>query len=141
MAYTYIQAIGIGFPGVHCHAHGDGSIYSDIIWDSGAALPSQTTLEQWIAANPVATVVSVTKYEFRKLFTLPERMAVDSAPTNTAIPANYRAMLYTFMKDLELSQEVQLTNTDVIQGVGFLEQLGLLAPGRAATILSNTPHA
>jgi hypothetical protein len=141
MAYTYIQAIGIGFPSVHCHAIGDGSVYTDIVWDSGAALPSQTTLDQWIASNPVATVVAVTKYEFRKLFTLPERMAVDSAPTNTAIPANYRAMLYTFMKDLELSQEVQLTNSDVMQGVGFLEQLGLLAPGRAAQILSNTPHA
>lgn len=48
MAYTYIQAIGDGFPKVHCHAIGDGTIYSNIVWDSGDPLPTQATLDSYI---------------------------------------------------------------------------------------------
>jgi hypothetical protein len=138
---TYVEAISKGFPAVQCHAIGDGTVYDSIVWDAGAPIPSQATLDSWIIANPGAcnTIVGVTKYEFRKLFTFNERIAVDSAPQNTAIPAPYRAALYTMLKDLELSAVVELTNPDVAAGVGMLEQLGLIAHGRAARILSNQP--
>lgn len=141
MALTYMQAISIGFPAVQCHAAGDGSVYSELVWDAGAAIPSQETLDSWIAANPEMTEdnITLTKYQFRKLFTLTERVAVDNAPNNTAIPANYRAMLLTMAKDMELSAEVQLGNPDTAAGVHFLEQLGLIGAGRAAQIISNTP--
>lgn len=140
MAITYIEAIGKGFPSVQCHAIGDGSTYESLVWDAGSPIPDKTTLDQWIAANPVVPVgIALTRYEFRKLFTFNERVAIDSSPTNTAIPANYRAMLTTLLKDLELSGEVQLYNPDVQAGVGMLEQLGLIGVGRAAKILSNTP--
>lgn len=141
MAHTYIQAIGLGFPNVHCHAEGDGSLYSSIVWDSGAPLPSQATLDQWIAANPENVGIAIPKYEFRKLFTLNERVAIDNVQSNPAIPAQYKAILYTINKDLEVSSEVQLYNPDVINGVGLLEQIGLIAPGRAAQILTNQPPA
>ena len=136
---TYIEAIGRGFPGVQCHAVGDGSTYESLVWDAGQPIPSQETLDQWIASNPVSAGVALTRYEFRKLFTFNERVAIDSSPNNAAIPANYRAALFTMLKDLELSGEVQLWNPDVQQGIGLLEQLGLLAVGRAAQIISNTP--
>lgn len=137
---TYIEAIGKGFPAVQCHAIGDGSTYESLVWDAGEPIPDQSTLDQWIAANPTIPVgVALTRYEFRKLFTFAERVAIDSSPTNTAIPANYRAMLTTLLKDLELSGEVQLYNPDVQAGVGMLEQLGLIGTGRALQILSNTP--
>ena len=136
--YTYIEAIGAGFPGVFAHALGDGSIYENIVWDGGIPLPSKTTLDEWIAANPKSAGIVLTKYQFRKLFTLNERVAVDNAQLNTAIPAQYRAMLATLLRDVELSEEVQLTdNPDVAQGVNFLEQIGLIGPGRAAQILAN----
>lgn len=141
MAYTYIQAVSTGFPTVQCHAEGDGSVYANLVWDAGAALPDQATLNQWIAANPTTTGVALTRYEFRKLFTLNERVAVDNVQANTAIPAQYRAILLTMALDMQLSAEIQLSNPDVIAGVGLLEQLGLLGAGRAAMILSNTPHA
>jgi hypothetical protein len=140
MTMTYIQAIGIGFPAVQCHALGDGSVYEEIVWDAGAPVPDQATLDAWIAANPDISTdsgVVLTKYAFRQLFTLPERIAIDNAPSNTAIPANYRAMLLTMSKDMELSAEVHLSKPDTIAGVGFLEQLGLIAAGRAAQVLSN----
>ena len=139
---TYIEAIGKGFPGVQCHAIGDGSTYESLVWDAGQPIPDKTTLDQWIAANPSVPIgIALTRYEFRKLFTFTERVAIDSSPTNTAIPANYRAMLLTLLKDLELSGEVQLWNPDVQQGIGLLEQIGLIDQGRAAQILSNTPPA
>lgn len=141
MAYTYIQAIGVGFPTVQCHCVGNGSVYENIVWDGGAALPSKETLDEWIVANPDSSAgIVLTKYEFRKLFTFNERVAIDSAPSNTNIPANYRAMIATFMKDLEMSGAVFLTsNPDLPAGLGLLENLGLLASGRVAQILANQP--
>lgn len=68
-----------------------------------------------------------------------KNLTVDHGDAYPAIPANYRAMLLTLLKDLELSGEVQLWNPDVQQGIGLLEQIGLIGPGRAAQILSNTP--
>lgn len=135
----YIDAIGLGFPNVKCHIVGDPNNYDNIVWESGTPLPSQTTLDEWILANPTGPKPRVlTKFEFRKLFTMNERIAIDNAGTNTAIPALYRAMIVTALKDYELSWEVQLDNPDVQQGVNFLEMIGLIAPGRAVVILSNT---
>lgn len=141
MPYTYIQAIGDGFPAVNCHAVGDGSVYEDIIWDGGAPLPSKEVLDEWIAANPMSSKgIVLTKYQFRKLFTLQERIIIDSAHLNTNIAPEYRAALLTMTKDLDLSNEVFLTtNPDVATGVNMLEQLGLIAPGRSAQILANQP--
>ena len=136
---TYIEAIGRGFPGVQCHAIGDGSSYESLIWDAGQPIPDQSTLDQWILSNPIDQGIALTRYEFRKLFTFAERVAIDSSPNNTAIPANYRAMLLTLLKDLELSGEVQLWNPDVQAGIGLLEQLGLIGPGRSAQIIANIP--
>ena len=139
MTYTYIQAIGIGFPGVECHAPGVGAVYEDIIWDGGSPMPSKDALDTWIAANQQTASVPLTKYEFRKLFTFNERVAIDNAPTNTTISAQYRAAIVTMLKDLEVSGSVFLTNPDVISGLNSLEELGLLGPGRAVQILANTP--
>lgn len=136
---SYIEAIGRGFPAVQCHALGDGTDYDSLVWESGAPLPSKEALDAWIAANPVSTGVSLTRYEFRKLFTLNERVAIDNANANTTIPANYRAVLVTLMKDLELSGLVELSNPDVIAGVRLLEQVGLIATGRGDRILANLP--
>jgi len=136
-----MQAISLGFPNVQCHAEGDGSVYSSIVWDGGAPLPSQSALDAWIAANPENVGIAVPKYEFRKLFTLNERVAIDNVQSNPAVPAQYKAILFTINKDLEVSANVQLYNPDVVNGVNLLEQLGLIAPGRAVQILTNTPPA
>lgn len=140
MSHTYIQAISMGFPLVHCHALGDGSVYESIVWDSGEPLPSKEALDAWIAANPNAMPERIlTKYQFRKLFTFQERIAVDNFASNPNISAQNKAILSTIMKDLDVSGEVQLDNPDVAQGIGFLEQIGLIGTGRAAQIISNTP--
>ena len=138
--YTYMEAIGVGFPNVQAHALGRGENYSDLIWDGGAALPSQETLDEWISANPKPAEIVLSRYEFRKLFTFNERVAIDNAYANTNSPTNYRAAIVTMLKDLEVSGAVFLdSNEDVAAGLNLLEQLGLIAPGRAAQILANQP--
>jgi hypothetical protein len=118
---------------------GDPFIYSNIDWTGGDAIPSQDDLDTWIAANPgYDPAKTLTKYQFRQLFTLNEKVATDNFKDNAAIPANYKAILTTVMKDLELSEVVHLDNPQVATGVGLLEQLGLIATGRAAQIMSNT---
>jgi hypothetical protein len=140
MATTYIEAIGKGFPGVQCHAIGDGSTYESLVWDAGQPIPSQQVLDEWIASNPsVSSERVLTKYQFRKLFTFTERVNIDNFAMNPNISAQNKAVLSTVMKDLEVSGEVQLDLPDVSAGIQFLEQVGLLATGRAAQIIANTP--
>ena len=43
------------------------------------------------------------------------------------------------MRDLEVSGEVDLHLLDVIQGVQFLKQIGILTAVRATRILANLP--
>ncbi len=138
MSYTYIEAISVGFPAVHCRSPGIGDVYEDIVWEGGAPLPSKETIDEWIAANPKQSGIVLTKYEFRKLFTLQERITCDNIATVTSVPEAARAAIATFMKDLDASGAVFLTdNPDVANGLNMLEQIGILAPGRAARILSN----
>lgn len=42
---TYIQAISTNYPNVQCHAINDGSVYNDLVWESGDPLPSQAALD------------------------------------------------------------------------------------------------
>lgn len=137
---SYIDAIGIGWPAIQAMTTGDGSDYDTIHHLGGPPLPSKEALDSWIAANPnVTNINEVTKYQFRKLYTLTERVNIDNVAQNPAIPAQYKAILATIQKDLEVSAIVQLWNPDVAAGVRLCETLGLLGPGRANQILSNIP--
>lgn len=48
ISYTYMQAIGIGFPGVWCTAPGNDAAYEDIVWQGGLSLPTKADLDSWI---------------------------------------------------------------------------------------------
>ncbi len=138
---NYIEVVSRFAPTAEVSAVGDPSVYSNLVWGVDTTPVSQASLDDWVAANPNwdAVAVAVTKYEFRKLFTFTERVAIDNFTTNESISAQNKAILSSIIKDLELSGEVQLDNPDVINGVGFLEQIGLLGTGRAARILANLP--
>lgn len=139
MAISYLDAVNQGFPTVMAVANGNPMIYENIDWTGGDAMPSQEDLDAWIAANPGWDAnKTLSKYQFRQLFTLDEKVAVDNFQQNAAIPQNYKNILVSIFKDLELSEVVHLDNPQVAQGVGLLEQLGLIAPGRSVQILSNT---
>ena len=42
---TYIQVISDNYPNVKCHALGDGSVYEDLVWDSGDPIPPKAELD------------------------------------------------------------------------------------------------
>lgn len=139
MAISYLDAIRNGFPSVMATANGDPFVYDNIEWTGGDAIPSQDDLDIYIKGKAgIDGVTVLTRYQFRQLFTLTERVACDNF-ASANIPANYKAILVTMFKDLELSAEVQLTNLQVQQGVRLLGQLGLLTPARAEDILANRP--
>ena len=139
MAISYLDALRQGFPTTMAVALGDPFVYDNLDWTGGDAIPSQDDLDAWIAANPGWNpTLELTKYQFRQLFTLEERVAVDNYASNNAIPANYKAILFTMVKDLDLSEVVHLDNPQVAAGVNMLAQLGLITAPRATAILSNT---
>jgi hypothetical protein len=78
----------------------------------------------------------LTKYEFRKLFTFEERIAVDNAPSNMSLPENVRMAFVTILNDLNAAEGIDLTNSDVIASVQLTEQVGLIGAGRAAQVLA-----
>ena len=84
------------------------------------------------ATDPAVRLL--TKLGFRRRFTLMERVAVDAAPGNPAFPDNVRAILLTMATDLSMAEEINLDDADVISGRTLLEQLGVIASGRAAEI-------
>lgn len=86
-----------------------------------------------------STPLILTKFQFRKLFTLEERTLIDNIQYNTNFSGSVKAVVNTMMRDLEVSGEVDLHLLDVIQGVQFLKQIGILTAVRATRILANLP--
>jgi hypothetical protein len=89
------------------------------------------------APSPVR--LDITKFQFRKLFTFDERVMIDNAQYNAALSGRVKATLATLMKDLEISNIIQLGTPDVTNGVKFLVTSGFITKSRADRILANLP--
>lgn len=81
--------------------------------------------------NPVQATgpSTMTKLEFLRRFTAPERVAIRTA-------AAQNAYLFDFMELLNLAEEVNTGDADTIAAVNMIEQSGLIAAGRAEEILN-----
>lgn len=138
--HTYIQAIGLGFPTVQCHATGDGSVYEDIVADGDSILPSKTTLDEWIAANPIIENSKITVLAFRNRFTQAEKVTMEMAsidnPNGTMAQRQLAAALRAAATDLSVATYVDVTRPDTIAGINQLETYGVIGAGRAAEILT-----
>lgn len=75
----------------------------------------------------VAPTTTITRLQFQRRFSLPERIAIRAS--SDPIVIDYREMG-------QLAEAIDLTDADVVQGVGYLEAQGLIGPGRAAEILT-----
>jgi len=143
MAYTYIEAIGIGFPTVQAHSAGD--LYTDLVWDAGDPLPSQATLDSWILSNTQSTSKKITVLAFRNRFTQAEKVAIDLSsidnPTATAPVRQLAASLRVMASDLTVATFVDLDRPDTRAGVQSLETYGIIGAGRALIILDTPPTA
>lgn len=139
MAYTYMEAIGIGFPGVQCHAAGIGDIYEEIVWDTETII-SKEALDAWILANPQITDKKITVLAFRNRFTQEEKITIElAAIDNPAATMNDRiqsAGLRVVMTDLATAIFIDLADPRTIGIVTTLEQSGIIGAGRADEILN-----
>jgi hypothetical protein len=77
---------------------------------------------------PVRQIV-LSRLEFLQRLTVQERIAIRTAAKSNPIVED-------FMHLLDLAADVNLTHAATMQGVGYLEQQGLIAAGRAAAILA-----
>lgn len=138
MSMSYETALKTGFPDVIFKCNGDPFVYENLDWEGGDAIPSQEELDIWILENPgFDKRLELTKYEFRQLFTMAEKVTIDNFQSNITLPDNTKQVLVSIMKDLELSAVVHLDNPKTIAGIQFLVQSGLLTSARAAQILAN----
>ena len=76
-----------------------------------------------------AVVREVSKVDYLRRFTSDERVGIRQAAKTSPVLEDYLALL-------ELAELVNLDDTDTISAVNMLEQVGLIATGRAAEILA-----
>jgi hypothetical protein len=78
---------------------------------------------------PPPVVDELNKIDFLRLFTQAERIAIRQAAKVNPVVEDYQAML-------DAATIIRLSDPDIQEGIPELEDAGLLAPGRAAQILS-----
>lgn len=88
-------------------------------WDPNSRSFTSTTVNTGI----------LTKYQFLERFTMNERLAIRAAAKTDPIVDDFMAML-------DISQEIQLNNPLVYQGLSYLVYTGKLESGRIDQILS-----
>ena len=76
----------------------------------------------------VTETKSIDRIDFFNLFTIEELAGVYTA-------AKDNVLLQILLDKVKVAAKVELGNSDVIQGVGLLTQMGILTEERAATIL------
>jgi len=85
-------------------------------------------------------VLPLTKYQFRQLRTVEERIACDkfeaTYTNNPLLTEEQIDTIRTYLRDYAEAQEVRLTHPSTISGVQLWESLGLISIGRAAEILN-----
>lgn len=135
--YSYVEAIGVGFPEVECSASGDN--YEDIVWKD--TVISKQTLDDWIANNPKINLMPITVLAFRNRFTNQEKVIIDLAsiddPNSVIEQRQMAALLRSFLTDLNVARFVDLKSQQIIDSVNLLENNGIITIGRAEEILNS----
>lgn len=85
---------------------------------------------------PVVVPIRIlTKYQFRKRFTLEELVRMDNLSTFVSLTPQQAAYYNTFQKDYDAATEIDLDNADVLSGLTLLVQLGVITESRKQEIL------
>ena len=79
----------------------------------------------------------ISKLAFRRLFTLEERIVFDNIDSNEALTALQKSTIKTLQNDMTVATYIDLEDPDTIDGVNYLEAVGVIASGRANEILSS----
>lgn len=109
---------------------------------SVGAMPSTAVLVGNVdidATVSTPTPVTLTKFQFRSLFTFAELVAVDNFAANANLTADQKATLTTIMANFAAAEDITLSDPATQQGVDYLATSGLITTERAAAILANQP--
>lgn len=71
----------------------------------------------------------ITKLQYLRRFTSEERIAIRAA-------AAQNPTLFDYLELLDMAQDVTLDDPDTVYAVHMLEEVGLIAPGRAVEVLA-----
>ena len=97
-------------------------------------------LQAELEAQAQNGTIHLTKLQFRRLFTFPERIAIDqfnaTFESNPMLSDEQKALVRTSLNDYNVAEGVYLNDPATDAGVQIYETLGLIAPGRAAEILN-----
>jgi hypothetical protein len=78
----------------------------------------------------------LTKLQFRCLFTAEELIGLDNHAQSATLTADQQAAMVTVMKNFDAASAIDLCDPRTIEGVQYIESIGLIASGRAAEILA-----
>ena len=76
------------------------------------------------------------KADFIQRFTLAERRELFGFAHGNTYTAAQQKNLAAFMRYLDFLDQIDLQDAAIVQGVGYLETVGILAAGRAAEVLA-----
>jgi len=80
--------------------------------------------------------VALSKYQFRTMFTLNERIAFDNFAANDLLPAEAKMAINTIKCDFDAAQEIDIHLQDTVNGLLYLEGVGILSVGRTEEMLA-----
>lgn len=111
-----------------------------VLADRAALLSEQIAARRAAESVVVGTVLPLTKYQFRQLFTFHERVAADALEANLeahpGLTDEQRAMIRTGFRDLNAAQDVARPFLpDVLAMLNLFESLGLITTERKAQIV------
>jgi hypothetical protein len=112
---------------------GEAVIAADPVMTPETAFDWQYINGAWVQPEPINPRI-LTPLQFRQRLTLNERVALDGFE-GSALPAQAKAMLRTLLADLAVAKDVDLDSPSTRQGLQFIEDVGILAAGRAAEIV------
>lgn len=132
---SYLEAVREDWTGVSAP---QGMVeITNVFNESPATLIGRTYSNNTVGNAPQSSASRrISHYQFRKRFTLQELIGMDNADLNQNIPSQTKAALKTMLKNFEAAEYIDLDNADVATGLATLEQVGLIAAGRAAQILA-----
>jgi hypothetical protein len=80
--------------------------------------------------------VSLSHYQFRELFTYEEMVRVDNFNTDSNLSLENKKVLYSFVKTLESTMSISLSNQYLIDGLNFLVSIGYITESRRLQIMN-----
>jgi hypothetical protein len=134
--YTYFPRAGViirNADGLQVAPSSDTASADYLAWLAWSETPGNAPA---LGQDPPESPRVISKLEFRRRFTMAERVAIDNSPDSPAVAAQYRPALRTILKDFELAEYINLDDPLLGDSLAFFAGAGLLSADRIPEILA-----